>query len=162
MITNTGKNILAKYLVGQAPAYASYIAIGCGPKPVLSLSCDIKKTSILNNVATITTSENIENPHGFSVGQKVIVSNSLKSNIDDIYLGYHTILSVPSPITFTYALTSLDLTEEILSPMATASLDFSDKTSLDFEMFRVPITSKGYVTENGQSKIVFTAELPTE
>jgi hypothetical protein len=30
MITNTGKAILAKYLVGQAPAYASYIAIGCG------------------------------------------------------------------------------------------------------------------------------------
>ena len=33
MITNTGKGILAKYLVGQAPAYASYIALGCGPKP---------------------------------------------------------------------------------------------------------------------------------
>lgn len=36
MITNTGKNILAKYLVGQAPAYASYIAIGCGAKPLPS------------------------------------------------------------------------------------------------------------------------------
>jgi hypothetical protein len=33
MITNVGKNILAKYLVGQAPAYASHIAIGCGAKP---------------------------------------------------------------------------------------------------------------------------------
>jgi hypothetical protein len=80
MITNTGKNILAKYLVGQAPAYASYIAIGCGAKPLPS----------------------------------------------DGELG-----------------------------------DYSDKESLDFEMFRVPITSRGYVTENGQSKIVFTAELPT-
>jgi len=80
MITNTGKNILAKYLVGQAPAYASYIAIGCGAKPLPS----------------------------------------------DGVLG-----------------------------------DYSEKESLDFEMFRVPITSRGYVTENGQSKIVFTAELPT-
>lgn len=80
MITNTGKNILAKYLVGQAPAYASYIAIGCGATPLAS----------------------------------------------DGELG-----------------------------------DYSDKESLDFEMFRVPITSRGYVTENGQSKIVFTAELPT-
>jgi hypothetical protein len=34
MITNIGKNILAKYLIGQAPAYASHIAIGCGAKPV--------------------------------------------------------------------------------------------------------------------------------
>jgi len=80
MITNTGKNILAKYLVGQAPAYASYIAIGCGAKPLPS--------------------------------------------------------------------------DGVLA-------DYSEKKSLDFEMFRVPITSRGYVTENGQSKIVFTAELPT-
>jgi hypothetical protein len=80
MITNTGKNILAKYLIGQAPAYASHIAIGCGARPLAS----------------------------------------------DGILG-----------------------------------DYSEKKSLDFEMFRVPITSRGYVTENGQSKIVFTAELPT-
>jgi hypothetical protein len=80
MITNTGKNILAKYLIGQAPSYASHIAIGCGAKPLAS----------------------------------------------DGTLG-----------------------------------DYSDKKSLDFEMFRVPITSRGYVTEEGQSKIVFTAELPT-
>jgi hypothetical protein len=80
MITNIGKNILAKYLIGQAPAYASHIAIGCGAKPLAS----------------------------------------------DGTLG-----------------------------------DYSLKESLDFEMFRVPITSRGYVTEGGQSKIVFTAELPT-
>lgn len=36
MITNTGKEIMAKYLIGQAPAYASYIAFGCGAKPLLS------------------------------------------------------------------------------------------------------------------------------
>jgi hypothetical protein len=92
MITNTGKNILAKYLVGQAPAYASYIAVGCGAKPL--------------------------------------------SAADE--LG-----------------------------------NYSRKESLDFEMFRVPIISRGYVTEElesldefGQpekiSKIVLTAELPTE
>ena len=34
MITNKGKNILSKFLISQAPAYASYIAIGCGPKPL--------------------------------------------------------------------------------------------------------------------------------
>ncbi len=36
MITNTGKNILSKFLISQAPAYASYIAIGCGQKPLSS------------------------------------------------------------------------------------------------------------------------------
>lgn len=81
MITNTGKNIIAKYLLGQAPAYASYIAVGCGPKPLL---------------------------------------------LDDTFG------------------------------------DYSNQTALDFEMFRVPISSRGYVTENGVSKVVLTAELPTE
>lgn len=81
MITNTGKNILAKYLVGQTPSYASHIAVGCGPQPIIS----------------------------------------------DGTLG-----------------------------------DYSNKTSLDFEMFRVPIISRGFVDEDGVSKVVLTAELPTE
>lgn len=81
MITNTGKNILAKYLIGQAPAYASYVAVGCGPKPIPS-------------------------------------DGQLE--------------------------------------------DYSSKKSLDLEMFRVPIISRGYVNEEGLSKIVLTAELPTE
>jgi hypothetical protein len=81
MITNTGKNILAKYLVGQAPAYASYIAVGCGAKPLAT---------------------------------------------------------------------------------ADALGDYSLKESLDFEMFRVPIISRGYVTEDNVAKIVLTAEMPTE
>jgi hypothetical protein len=86
MITKNGKDILAKYLIGQAPAYASYIAIGCGAKPLGS-------------------AEQIK--------------------------------------------------------------DYTNQQTLDFEMFRVPIISRGYVTELDNenkpvSKVVFTAELPSE
>lgn len=81
MFTSRGKQILAKYLVGQTPAYASYIAIGCGAKPLLS---------------------------------------------DGVFS------------------------------------DYSSYNSLDFEMFRVPISSRGYVVEDGVPKIVLTAQLPTE
>ena len=81
MITNTGKSIIGKYLLGQAPAYASYLAVGCGPTPL----------------ATGDT-----------------------------------------------------------------PADFSAKQNLDFEMFRIPISSRGFVNEEGVSKIVLTAELPTE
>jgi hypothetical protein len=81
MITNTGKNIIAKYLLGQTPAYASYIAVGCGKQPLLT--------------------------------------------------------GDPVP-------------------------DNSNKEELDFEMFRVPISSRGLVNEGGLNKIVLTAELPTE
>jgi hypothetical protein len=87
MITNTGKGILAKYLLGQAPAYASYIAVGCGPQA-------------LSNEQS-----------GFTPQQKE---------------------------------------------------EYFEKNSLDFEMFRVPIISRGYVNENNAVKLVLTAELPTE
>jgi hypothetical protein len=68
VITNTGKSIIGKYLLGNTPSYASYIAVGCGATPL---------------------------------------------------------------------------------DTADSSGDYSTKTNLDFEMFRVPISSKGFVNEGG-------------
>ena len=81
MITTNGKNIIAKYLLNQAPEFASHIAVGIG-------------------------------------GQAYPTSSS-----------------------------------------ATFSLDAD---SLEFEVARVPILSKGLLKEDGQEKIVFKAELPIE
>lgn len=81
MITNDGRNIVAKFLLGQAPEFASYIAAGSGANPI-SLSAS----------------------------------------------------SSTSP----------------------------EKKSMDFEMFRTPITSKGFIKENGQEKLVLKAEMPTD
>lgn len=86
MITNVGKNILAKYLVGQTTSYASHIAIGCGTKPVAS-------------------------DYPFNPSELLAMKN---------------------------------------------------KESLDFEMIRMPIISRGFVDEDGLSKVVLTAELPTQ
>jgi hypothetical protein len=82
MITNSGKNVIAKYLLGQINSYATHIAIGCGQTP--------------------------------------------------------------------------------LSPTDSMPLNLSQKEVLDFEMARIPITSRGFVKENGETKISLTAELPTE
>jgi len=81
LITEKGKSILGKYLLGQAPAYASHIAIGCGARPI---------------------------------------------DTTDVFG------------------------------------DYSNKKNLEFEMLRVPISSRGFVSEGGLDKIVFTAELPAE
>ncbi|CAB4242198.1 hypothetical protein UFOVP222_47 [uncultured Caudovirales phage] len=88
MITTTGKDIVAKYLIGQTTAYASYLALGCGAKPRIE--------------------DTAEDP---------FISGDING--------------------------------------------FLAKKSLDFEMFRVPIISKGYISEGGVSKVIFTAELPT-
>ena len=81
MITTDGKNIVAKYLLNQAPEFASHIAVGIG-------------------------------------GQ---------------------VLPISSSVTFS------------------ASVQ-----SLEFEVARVPILSKGLLKEGDQEKIVFKAELPIE
>lgn len=84
MITNSGKNIIAKYLLGHTSSYASHIAVGCGPTPL--------------------------GP----------------SDDPDFYADV-----------------------------------YETKNDLDFEMFRIPITSRGYVKENDLTYVVLTAELPT-
>ena len=42
-----------------------------------------------------------------------------------------------------------------------AIIDFSNKKSLDLEMFRIPITTKTSFSENNISKILLSADLPT-
>jgi len=82
MITNSGKNVIAKFLLGQITNYATHIAIGCGQTP--------------------------------------------------------------------------------LSPTDSMPSNLEQKEILDFEMVRVPITSRGFVQENGETKLSLTAELPSE
>jgi len=86
MITNSGKKIIGKYLLGQTSEYAAYIVAGCG--------------------------------------------------------------------------TTASLPGQTLS--AGKVNEIKEKTNLDFEMFRVPVTAKGFVKEDDIEKLVFKAEMPTE
>jgi hypothetical protein len=86
VITNNGKQIIGKFLLRQAPEFATHIAAGCGKMPLFP-------------------------------------NQSLDS--EDI-------------------------------------AELKEKDSLDFEAFRVPISSKGFIKEDGIEKIVFKAEMPTE
>ena len=84
MITEDGKELISKFLLGQAPAYATHLSVGSGAVP-------------LNTTDT--------------------------SPLPSILQG---------------------------------------KKTMDFEMARVPITSKGFVDEGGITKLAFSAELPKE
>jgi hypothetical protein len=86
LITNDGKSIIGKFLLRQAPEFATHIAAGCGPMALFP----------------------------------------------------------------NQTITSEKITE------------LKEKASLDFEVFRVPISAKGFIKENGVEKIVFKAEMPTE
>jgi hypothetical protein len=148
VITNTGKTIIGKYLLGQAPAFASYIAVGCGPKPRLNIN-SLTNCSTVSLGTTVTTTSTA----GLWIGALVSITAGTGS--------------IPNP-TFVASIT--DSTHFILSVAPTVALSGAtmsieidkDTENLDFEMFRVPISSRGYVQESGLNKIVLTAELPTE
>lgn len=86
MITNDGKQLIGKFLLSQAPEFATHIAAGIGP------------TALLPDQTLDTNTVN----------------------------------------------------------------DLKERGNLEFEAFRVPISAKGFIKEDGVEKIVFKAEMPTE
>jgi hypothetical protein len=147
MITNTGKEILAKYLMGIAPAYASYIAVGCGPKPRLNINTLTGCSSSGTTITTATTT-------GLWIGAAVY----------DVTAGTG---SIPSTAVVTSIISATQFTISIAPTVALSAATIrieidKEKQALDFEMFRVPISSRGYINDGANDKIIFTAELPTE
>ncbi len=171
MITNTGRNILAKYLVGQTPAYAAYIAVGCGPKPLSQLEFAVVEKSLSSvGLGKVTLQDN-----EIEVGMTINIVN-----VDDLIDGVRLVTEVV-PLEDGTADVRFQIpgysgagiaTTSVSSDIAKVYPNFRSKTSLDFEMFRVPIVSRGYITEESGtldefgnpekvSKIVLTAELPS-
>lgn len=150
MITNTGKSIIIKYLLGQAPAYASYIAAGCGAQPVKQISFPVSNKALTSGVATLTIGEN-----DLRIGEFITVSD-----VDTRFNGIYEITGLGDG-TVSYALDLSNVPSAAVSPVGRVSRNYSNKKSLDFEMFRIPITSKGYVEEDGVSKVVLTGNIPS-
>jgi hypothetical protein len=150
MLTTKGKNILAKYLVNQAPGYAGYIAIGSGANPLSTMTYYVNSASVSAPIATFRTNST----HTFKAGDKVFING-----VDNAYDGSYTIETVPNTTAFTVNGFSATTTVTPVSN-GTVTYNYVDKTSLDFEMFRVPIVSRGIIVENSLTKVVFTAELP--
>jgi len=154
MITNTGKSIIIKYLLGQAPAYASYIAAGCGAVPVTQITFPVSTKAIESDVARLTIGA-----HDLRPGDFITVSD-----VDTVFDGIYEITSTSST-TISYAKDASNVgtfsSPITVSPTGRVSRNYSNKKSLDFEMFRIPITSKGYVQEDGVSKVVLTGSIPS-
>lgn len=153
MITNTGKQIIAKYLMGTAPAYASYVALGCGTKPrhneTQLTPISTVSGSGFEKIMTTSDTKNIW------IGAKITMvsgTGTLSS------LGDTIVTEINSSSTFT-------VNYQPTVPLSSATILVQTdpaKQVLDFEMFRVPISSRGYIDDNGKNKIILTAELPTE
>lgn len=147
MITNKGKEIIAKYLIGTAPSFASYIAVGCGAKP-RPIASQITGASSSGDVV------NCDSVDGLWIGAAVYKVLAGTGSIPDNAV----VTEILTPTDF-----RLSATPTVALSGATLQIQTDDtKECLDFEMFRVPIISRGYINENGTDKIIFTGELPTE
>lgn len=153
MITNAGKEIISKYMLGQAPAYATHIALGCGTKPTAGgiIDYEITNKQLTASVATLTTMED----HDFYPGDEVTITN-----VGTPFNGIYTVSTRPTPDTFTYTLNSASVASA--SATGNAIHNYSNNQTMKFEMVRIPISSRGFVNENGISKLALSAEMPTE
>lgn len=153
MITNSGKAIIGRYLVGQTRDFASYLAIGCGTKPLSSTTFTITNKALASQVATLTTSS----AHGLLPGDYVSIYN-----VDTRVNGTYILKAGTTGSTLVYDIVSNDtVSSTAVTPNGSGALNFANNTSLSFEMLRVPVISKAYVIENNVSKLIFTAELPS-
>lgn len=106
--------------------------------------------------------------HNLKVGDLITTTGFTDTDFNNTDVAIYT---VPSPTTFTIIETGTGTTSTgTLSVVKPALLDanaivirnYVNKTTLDYEMFRVPIVSRAFSVEDGINKVVLTAELPTQ
>jgi len=151
MLTQKGKNVLAKYLVNQAPGYAGYIAIGCGSNPLSTMTVNVTSANLTSNIITFITST----AHNLLPGNGVFING-----VDNAFDGSYVISTVPNTTAFTVSKVAANIATNTSLTPGTATQNFLYRDQMTFEMFRVPIVSRGIFTENSLTKVVFTAELP--
>lgn len=168
MITNDGKEIISKYLLGQVPEYATHLAIGCGatpldandPVPTSSFSnqrLDFEMTRVpisskgfVDDSVTysVTHKQLVSNVatlttsvnHDISIGETVVVDN-----VDNSLNGQFTVTATTSN-TFSYFVVGTDISPAVaLSPTGSALLPRT-KMSLTAEL---PTDNRYEVTEVG-------------
>lgn len=166
MITNKGKQIIATYLADGTSAYASYIGVGCGNRARKVFSVNIatteSSTTTGNNAGTGNAYITTATAHDFQIGDQVKIYNTDGSNINVAYVNTWTITAVPSTTSFKFAIGDNEERQVTSpSPQGKVILDFSNKTSMDYEMLRIPIKSKSQRNEDGLRIVELSADLPT-
>ena len=146
MITQNGKELIAKFLLGQAPAFATHIAIGVGARPGLDRRRTIASRGAKDGIVTLTSPG-----HGYRVGDTVSVT------INPTTYNGHFVLTDTTKDTLSYR---LDVPDNA-TVATTGYAKIAAGVAMSCEAARFPITSRGYVNEGGVTKMAFAAEMPT-
>lgn len=154
MITNTGREIIAKYMLGQTSAYATHVALGCGASPDTGYRRFYNSLEITSNVATIDLGL-----HTYSVGMDIRVLQT--SGTPDLTGEYQITAITSSTISFDFTNDDVAATEcEGIVAQVVGNI-YASNPAMTFETKRLPIKSRGFANED-QTQLVFTAELPSD
>jgi hypothetical protein len=157
MITNNGKEIISKYLLGQVPSYATHLAIGCGPRPLDAndtLPNAVYSKQRLDFEMTrvpISSKGFVDDSETFSVTTRILTSNyaTLTTSVaHGIIAGETIIVSVGD--------TAFDGQYVVYDTPTTTTLRYY-KVSTDVGS----TATSGYLIVS-RTKLSLTAELPTE
>lgn len=103
----TGSLSVTGIINAKAGNFTGFVNIGQG-----SVFYQVNNKELLNNVATLTTTD----AHSFVVGNSIVVTN-----VDNTFNGTYTVISVPTPFTFSYNKTADPVTSAPVSPVGTAT-----------------------------------------
>jgi hypothetical protein len=146
-------------LLGQTSSFASHIAVGCGATPLSANSFVVTNKALATGATYGTVTLTTSTDHNFVEGDYISVSGVGK-DFDGVFAAIAA--TTGTTIKYTISNNTTTVSSTAVTPNGKVSKNYSTKTSLDFEMFRVPIVSRGYIYEDGLDKVVLTAELPTE
>jgi hypothetical protein len=170
MITNDGKEVISKYLIGQVPSFATHLAIGCGATPLgpagsvpntvygkQRLDFEMTRVPIsskgfVDDSATVVITNKVlagnvatlttSAVHNIIVGETVIVSG-----VDSTFNGQYrvTATNAPTNTTFSYSKIANPVTSAAVTPNGSAIVSRT-KISITAEL---PSDNRYDITEVG-------------
>ena len=168
MITNDGKEIISKFLLGQVPAYGTYLSIGCGATPLdLNdlLSNDLYAKQRMDFEMTripISSKGFVDNSQTYLITYKQVVSSIatlttsvnhdivpgetvVVSSVDNLLNGQFRVLSVTDN-TFDYSIITPDIDPAVAVSPSGSVIVSRTKVSLTAEL---PADNRYEITEIG-------------
>ena len=167
MITNDGKEIISKFMLGQVPSFATHLSIGCGATPLLLTDAipntvygkqrmDFEMTRV-----PISSKGFVDNSSTFIVTNKVLTSNVatlatsvthdivagetvIVSGVDSTFNGQYRVTAVTTN-TFSYAKTATNVSTTAVSPSGSVIVSRT-KISMTAEL---PTDNRYEITEVG-------------
>lgn len=168
MITNDGKEIISKYLIGQVPSFATHLAIGCGAKPLTQADAvpntvfgqqrldfemtrvpisskgfvdDSETFTVTHKTLTANVAElTTATAHYITVGETIIVSG-----VDATFNGQYRVTAVPTTTTLSYSRVATNVSLVAITPVGSLIVSRT-KVSLTAEL---PSNSRYDITEVG-------------